>query len=86
MPAFHDDLTLSEALRDPLILAVARADGVSAEELGRLLFKAADAMEAHPRRRARELRARRPAAERASAAPAGVIRPRPAMPNCCGLL
>ena len=86
MPVFHDDLTLSEALRDPLILAVAKADGVSAEELGRLLFTAADAMQGSPRRRGREHRAKRPAVERASAAPVGVMRPRPPMPSCCGLL
>lgn len=86
MPVFKNDLTLSEALRDPLILAVAKADGVSAEELGRLLIKAAAMMEGQPRRRARENRARRPAADRAAPAPVAVMRPRAAAPHCCGML
>lgn len=86
MPVFYDDLTLSEALRDPMILAVAKADGVSAEELGRLLIKAAAVMEGQPRRRTRENRARRPATDRAAPSPIAVMRSRPAVPHCCGML
>lgn len=37
----NDELTITEALRDPLIAIVMRADGVTSDELKRLLEAAA---------------------------------------------
>jgi len=42
----RDDLTLSEALSDPLIRAVMKADGVNAQELGAMLRGVADNLRA----------------------------------------
>ena len=44
----NDELTISEALRDPLIATVRRAYGVSPEEFKRLLETAARELEANP--------------------------------------
>ena len=41
----NDELTISEALRDPLIAMVMRADGVTSEEFKRVLQTAARAVE-----------------------------------------
>ncbi|TDW32391.1 hypothetical protein EV128_107260 [Rhizobium azibense] len=41
----NDELTISEALRDPLIAMVMRADGVTSEEFKRVLRTAAREME-----------------------------------------
>lgn len=44
----RDDLTISEALRDPLIAMVLRADGVTLEEFKQLLETAARKREPRP--------------------------------------
>jgi len=43
----RDDLTLSEALSDPLIRAVMKADGVNVQELGAMLRGVADNLRAN---------------------------------------
>lgn len=43
----RDDLTLSDALSDPLIRAVMKADGVNAQELGAMLRGVADNLRAN---------------------------------------
>ncbi|MGG7579114.1 hypothetical protein [Rhizobium sp. Nf11,1] len=44
----RDDLTISEALRDPLIAMVLRADGVKLEDFKQLLETAAGKSEPRP--------------------------------------
>jgi hypothetical protein len=43
----NDELTITEALRDPLIAIVMRADGVTSEEFKRLLETAARELDAN---------------------------------------
>ncbi|MBY3181773.1 hypothetical protein HFO24_08830 [Rhizobium laguerreae] len=43
----NDELTITEALRDPLIAIVMRADGVTSEEFKRLLEAAAGELKAN---------------------------------------
>lgn len=48
MSQFHGDLTLSEVLNDPLILSVARADGMSPTEFKTFLYSSADRLHRKP--------------------------------------
>lgn len=80
----YEDLTLSEALRDPMILAVAHADGVTTVELGRMLHSAAKRLRA-PRARSDETSAHRfPGQAEAAPLPVSVLRSSPPVSQCCG--
>lgn len=82
----YEDLTLSEALRDPMILAVAHADGVTTVELGRMLHTAAKRLRGRaPRTRSAQASARRFAGE-AETAPlsTAILRKQPPVSQCCG--
>ena len=82
----YEDLTLSEALRDPMILAVAHADGVTRVELGRMLHSAAKRLRA-PRARPAETSAHRFAGETETVPlPVTMLRSPPAVSQCCGFL
>lgn len=48
MSQIHGDLTLSEVLNDPLILSVARADGMSPTEFKTFLYSSADRLHRKP--------------------------------------
>ncbi len=82
----YEDLTLSEVLRDPMILAVAHADGVSTVELGRMLHTAAKRLNGRaPRARSSQASSHRYAGESDAAPLSAMMRSQSKAAQCCGL-
>jgi hypothetical protein len=73
---WNGDLSISEALRDPLIAILMRADGVTCDELAHLLETAARTMKAN-----RRLRRRKQEVGGPNNAPARASADRPAAQN-----